>query len=147
MKKLDFMVGEWKGTAEYMAPGNRSIPMQSWEKVEYRTGGTTLLVEGRHTHHMPPQPPRVMHEALGIISFGHNGYKLRSWLASGMTGEFSLNLKDDGYTWSHPHPARPGWTMRYEAAFTETTWIEKGFESKDGKDWQPLMSMNLKKVQ
>lgn len=141
--QLDFMVGHWRGEA-WQLRGNERVQTQMVETVEQRLGGAVLLVEGRGTLNAAAEE-RVVHHALGIISFdaGSGSYSLRSYIASGQSGDFALILLEDGVSWTRQVP---GGTIRNTAHFTTDEWHEVGEFSPDGTTWRQVMEMRLRRV-
>lgn len=141
--KLDFMVGRWQGTA-WQQRGSERIQTQMLEVVERKLGGAVLLVEGRGTIPVPGAEERVVHHALGVISFdpGSGRYTLRSYIATGQSGDFALTLIDGGVQWSREVP---GGRVRNTARYTKDEWHEIGEFSRDGTTWMQVMEMRLKR--
>lgn len=123
MARLDFMVGRWRGEA-WQLRGAERVQTQMVETVDRELGGVILLVEGRGTIGDRGEE-RVVHHALGVISFapGSGNYTLRSYLATGQSGDFALTLVDGGVTWTR---AVPGGSIRNTARFTGDEWHEIG---------------------
>ncbi len=94
--RLDFMVGRWRGTA-WQQRGTERVQTQMLEVVEPRLNGTVLLVEGRGTVPEAGGTDRVVHHALGLVSFDPrtNAYTLR-YLSTGQYGDFTVTLVDGG---------------------------------------------------
>jgi len=139
--RLDFMVGRWRGQA-WQQRGNERVETQMLEVVERRLEGTVLLVEGRGTVAVPGAEDRVVHHALGIISFNPqtNSYGLRSYLGTGQSGDFTASLLEDGVRWSREVP---GGQIRNTARYTATEWHEIGEYSRDGTTWTQIMELRL----
>src|SRR5690349_17745137 len=66
--KLDFMVGRWQGEA-WQQRGPERVQTKMTEVVEKKLGGAVLLVEGRGVVPVAGAEDRVVHHALGVISF------------------------------------------------------------------------------
>jgi hypothetical protein len=143
--RLEFMVGEWKGEAWQLRGADR-VQTQMVETVQRRLGGAVLLVEGRGTIAVPGSEDRVVHHALGVISFDptSGAYTLRSYLATGQSGDFLLTLMDGGVSWSRDVP---GGKVRNTARFTPGEWHEVGEFSRDGTTWTQIMELRLRRVQ
>jgi hypothetical protein len=143
LARLDFMIGRWEGDA-WQLRGTERVQTRMLEIVERKLGGTALLVEGRGTMTAPGAEERVVHHALGIISFEPNTgkYTLRSYLATGQSGEFELTLVDGGVMWMRDVP---GGRIRNTARFTENGWHEVGEFSRDGTAWTQTMEMRLRR--
>lgn len=141
MARLDFMVGRWRGEA-WQLRGSERVQTQMVETVDRKLGGVVLLVEGRGTVENPGGEDRVVHHALGVMSFdpGGGNYTLRSYLATGQSGDFALTLVDGGVTWTR---AVPGGNIRNTARFTTDEWHEIGEFSSDGATWRQVMELRL----
>ena len=147
IERLSFMVGRWEGEA-WMArgPGER-VQVTMTETVEPRLGGVVLLVEGRGVAPgTDGAEPRVVHHALGVVSFDPQtgGYVLRSYVASGQSGDFALTPVEGGVRWSREVPSGQ---VRNTALYTEGEWHEIGEFSRDGgATWTQIMDMRLRRV-
>jgi len=144
MQKLDFMVGRWKGEA-WMIRGTERIHTTMTEVVERKLGGVAFLVEGLGVVPGPgAEAPRVVHNALAVISFDPQaqGYVLRSYIASGQSGDFVLTPIEGGVIWSREVP---GGRIRNTAKIGNGEWHEIGEFSRDGTTWMQIMELNLKK--
>ena len=144
MQKLDFMVGRWKGEA-WMIRGTERVNTTMSEVVERKLGGVAFLVEGLGA--IPGQgteAPRVVHNALAIISFDPQtqGYVMRSYIANGQWSDFVLSTVEGGVSWTREVP---GGRIRNTAKFGDGTWHEIGEFSRDGTTWTQMMELNLKK--
>lgn len=141
--RLDFMVGRWSGQAWQQRGGER-VETEMVEVVERKLGGAVLLVEGRGTIAGAGADDRVVHHALGVISFdpGTGTYSLRSYLATGQSGDFTLTLVDGGVSWTREVP---GGRIRNTARYTADEWHEIGEFSRDGIDWTTVMELQLRR--
>jgi hypothetical protein len=143
MARLDFMVGRWRGQAWQQRLDER-VETGMIEVVERRLGGTVLLVEGRGTVPVPGGEDRVVHHALGVISYDPStrAYTLRSYLSTGQMGDFALTLVEGGVSWSREVP---GGRIRNTARYTADEWHEIGEFSRDGTTWTRVMELRLKR--
>lgn len=115
--RLDFMVGRWRGQG-WQQRGNERVQTQMLEVVERKLDGAVLLVEGRGTIPVLGAEDRVVHHALGLISFDPSTgtYPLRSYLATGQSGDFVVSLLEDGsVSWTIEVP---GGRIRNTARYT-----------------------------
>lgn len=140
MKKLDKMIGQWKGSG-WIQQGPKRETFTGTESVQRKVDGLALLIEGRFTN---PEG-KVIHETLAALAFDDkaNIYKMRTYLISGISGEYDLKLDGDGYEWGFQ---TPGGTVRYKIAITPDTWTEGGEFSRDGKTWMKFFEMKLDRV-
>ena len=141
--KLDFMVGRWRGTA-WQQRGPERVQTNMLEIVERKLEGAVLQVEGRGSVPVPGADDRVVHHALGVISYDARTktYTLRSYISSGQSGDFTLSPIDGGVVWSREVP---GGRIRNTARFTATEWHETGEFSSDGTTWTQIMEIRLKR--
>lgn len=106
IERLDLMVGRWEGEA-WMLRGTGQVQTTMTENIERKLGGVTLLIEG--TGVIPGEgssAPRVVHNALAVVSFDPQtgGYVMRSYIASGLWGDFALTPIEGGVSWSREVP-------------------------------------------
>jgi hypothetical protein len=141
MAKLDFMVGRWRGQA-WQQQGDKRVETRMLEIVERKLGGAVFMVEGRGSIPVSGAEDRVVHHALGIISFDSRTgtYTLRSYLATGQSGDFALTLVDGGVSWTREVP---GGRIRNTARYTANEWHEIGEFSRDGISWTQVMELQL----
>jgi hypothetical protein len=143
ISRLEFMIGRWRGEA-WQQRGSERVQTRMLEIVERKLGGAVLLVEGRGTIPVTGAEDRVVHHALGVISFdpGSGKYTLRSWLANGQSGDFELTLIDGGVVWTREVP---GGRVRNTARYTSDEWHEVGEFSRDGISWTQVMELRLRR--
>ena len=141
--RLEFMVGRWRGEA-WQLRGTERVQTRMLETVDRKLGGTVLLVEGLGTVPVSNGEDRIVHHALGVISFdpGSSTYRLRSYLATGQSGDFTLTLVDGGVSWTRDVP---GGTVRNTARFAADEWHEIGEFSRDGVTWTQVMELRLRR--
>jgi hypothetical protein len=148
LKKLDVMIGEWKGGGwvEY-APGQRRA-FTGTETVESKLGGKVIEVEGLHMAARPgSDKEEVIHNALGILSWdeGAKLYRFHAWVATGHHTAAEVKLIESGWQWGYADPR--GVTVRFTIKITEKgEWHEIGEASPDGKTWRQFFEMNMRKV-
>lgn len=101
MKKLDYMVGQWKGTGWIEHQGGRQT-FAGTETVQSKLNGLALLVEGK----FKDKDGAVIHETLAVINYDEKtkAYRFNTYLATGMTGEHELKLLEGGWQWGFPIP-------------------------------------------
>jgi len=148
MKKLHFLVGEWKGEGwTEFAPGQRRTSPIA-ESVQVKLGGMVLLVEGLGKRKDPGQQEEVVvHNALGILSYDEKAkiYRLRSYIATGQSTDAEARFTDGGFQWAFS--PSPNLSVRYTVKLTDKgEWFEIGEMSQDGKSWRQFHGMTLQKV-
>ena len=144
MQRLDFMIGRWKGEA-WMLRGSERVQTTMTETVESKLGGVVFLVEGLGA--IPATgstAPRIVHNAMAVISFDPRagGYVMRSYVASGLWGDFALTPVEGGVSWSREVP---GGRVRNTAKIANGVWHEAGEFSRDGTTWMQIMEMKLRR--
>lgn len=140
IKKLDGMVGQWKGSGWIQAGPNRET-FTGTETVQRKIDGLALLIEGNFVN----SEGKVIHDTLAILDYDTKASKFRfaTYLATGITGNYDFKVVADGYEWGFKVP---GGVIRYQIKTTKDDWSEIGEFSKDGEKWMKFFEMNLKKV-
>ena len=141
--KLDFMVGRWRGDA-WQQRGPERVQTRMLEVVQRQLDGAVLQVEGRGTIPVAGGEDRVVHHAFAVISYDvqTGKYNLRSYLSSGLSGDFEVTLVEGGVRWSRQVP---GGQIRNTALYTKDEWHEIGEFSRDGTTWTQIMELKLKR--
>ena len=148
MKKLDFLIGEWKGEGwtEFVPGQRRTSPIT--EIVQPKLGGVILLVEGLAKTKVPDkQEEVVVHNALGVISYDASAklYRVRSYLADGRSTDAEARFVEKGFQWGFQAPQ--GMSIRYTVKLTDKgEWSETGEMSRDGQTWRQFHGMILERV-
>ena len=146
MKKLDFMVGEWRGGG-WIQMGPSKQEFQSSETVERRLGGVLLLIEGRH--HDKADSKRLVHHAMGAVSYNLRSkeFEFRAYTAAGQALTAPARTRDNGLEWSFTPPGSDV-NIRYFIRLDEKgQWLETGEMSRDGKEWRQFFEMRLTRQQ
>lgn len=144
MKKLDYMVGDWRGEG-WIEMGGRRFAFTGGEVVQRKLNGVALLVEGSFFGNRPDGTTIPVHTTLGVITYDFKSekYRFASWLATGTSGERELELTADGWRWEIRSPSS---VVRYVFRLSEKgEWIETGERSTDGTTWKQFFEMRLKK--
>jgi hypothetical protein len=149
MKKLDYLTGKWKGDATVTQGPKGKMAIKQTEDVEYRLGGTVLLVEGKGTGQLPGQDKEgLVFNALAVISYDAEAkrYAIKAYRAEGQSVDAILTLTDKGFAWGFQEPKR-GTQVRYVMTLTDKgEWHEVGEYSPDGKAWTKFIEMTLTRV-
>ena len=142
MDGLESMTGCWQGEG-WSRQRTEVKKFKSTELVEFKAGRTVLAITGRHFDIDTSQP---VHDAFAIVSPATegDGYRFRSFLASGQSGEYPAAIKDGAFVWELPIPN--GGMVRYTIHIEKDTWRETGQFSPDGNQWHETFGMNLKRV-
>jgi len=148
MKKLSFLVGEWKGSG-WMAFGDRRSEFNATETATVRAGGVVLMVEGHHTVDLPGQAAqRVVHEAFGVLWYDESSgsYNFQAFLATGRHSTFKARCDGKQVVWGYedPHMGK----VRYTITIDEKgRWFEIGERDEDEKGWTKFFEMTLSRVE
>lgn len=140
MKKLDYMVGQWKGTGWMERQGGRET-FAGTETVQSKLNGLALMFEGNFKN----KEGVAIHETLAVLSYNEKtkSYDFRTYLANGSVGDYVLNLIEGGWQWSIQYPQGG---VRFTFKLTDKgEWFEIGEFSPDGRNWRKFLEMNLKK--
>ena len=149
MRKLDFLIGEWKGEGWVrMGPGQPEHVIQA-EVVRAKAGGNALVIEGLGKRKLPDGTAgEVVHDALGVVSYDSAAkrYRFETWLADEKPRvEMRFDVPSPNkVVWGFDTPQ--GATIRYTITLTdEGDWLEVGEYSPDGKAWSQFFEMTLEK--
>ncbi len=146
MKKLDYLVGKWKGdaTATY---GKDTKQLVQNEDVQLKLGGVVMAVEGIGRAKQPGDDAILFH-AYAVMSYDAQAkkYKVKAYRAEGQSVDADLNLTEKGFIWGFKQPER-GVEVRYTMTLTpKGEWHEIGEFTRDGKAWTKFIEMNLTRV-
>lgn len=147
MKKLDWLVGQWKGEGWVeVGPGQRRTSTVT-ETVQSKLDGSVLLVEGIGKAKLPGRDEEVIvHHALGTLAYDEPAklYRMRAYRA-GHYVDAEAKLTEGGLEWGFPDPR--GGRVRFIIKLDEKgRWSETGEVSQDGKTWRKFMEMTLERV-
>ena len=148
MKKLNFLVGQWKGEGwvEYR-PGQR-VTVVATESVQRRLGGEVLLVEGIGRNKIENEKSELTgHDAIALMFFDTRTgtFRFQAHRARGTSVDTELKVTPGGFEWGF-QDERAG-TLRFTMKLTEKgEWLEIGEMSRDGKTWQKFVETRLERV-
>lgn len=148
MRKLDWLVGEWKGEAAVLSgPGKGETALQT-ERVQSRQGGKLLVVEGLGKRKLADGTAGdVVHDAFGVIWYDEQAkkYHFNAWTAERGYVDAWLEGNDDGSArWGFDVPQG-----RIRFTITRTAkgeWQEIGEFSPDGTRWFKTIELLLAQV-
>ena len=133
IKKLDFMVGNWKGTGWMMGRNGKS-EFEQTERIEFKLDSTAVLIEGKGISN-----GKIVHNALAILTYdkSRGNYIFRSYLPSGLNAEFKAEIIENKLYWY------PNDNVRYIIwQNSNGQWYETG-EYKRGNAWSQFFEMTL----
>ena len=150
MKKVDFMVGKWKGEGWVEMPGSPRETFTQTEHVQKKLDGLALLVEGHGTSKVPGKDEEVtVFRAIGLVTYDVEGkiYRFAAGSTQGRHGYNEGRLVDGGWEWTYPVP-QVGGRVRYTIKLTDKgDWHEVGEFSRDEKTWRKFHEMTLRRVE
>jgi hypothetical protein len=142
MKKLDWLVGHWKGTGWIqMGPQGRHEFTQT-ETIESKLNGLVLVIEGLGK---AKKDGSTVHTALAFVSYDHRATKFR-WHAFTPEGQIDTEAKvgPDTLEWTLQVPGRG--RMRYTITRNEKgEWFEVGEMIAEDQTRRGFFEMTLRK--
>jgi hypothetical protein len=147
VKKLDWLVGQWKGEG-WIQMGPQRHDFAGTETVRRKVGGVALLVEGNFRTKGAPADAPPVHETIAVVSYDRDAghYWFNAWLRNGRSGRYEARLESDQVLqWLIPIPqGQIRYTIRLDS---NKHWSEVGEMSPDGgTTWRKFFEMTLKKV-
>jgi hypothetical protein len=143
MKKLNFMIGEWKGES-WTDMGSGKRYSVGTEVIQYKLNDTIITMDGLFKSKDPSA--KTVHNAFGVMSFHARAdlYRFHAYTANGQMVEARVAMRDNGFDWSFD--AGPGVLIRYRMRLDDKgEWVEKGEMTRDGTTRQ-FFEMRLQKV-
>lgn len=146
MKKMEWMVGEWTGTAwTQMGPQNRDTVIMH-ESISPELNGTILKIKGTGYQITENGEKEIAHDAFAVISYdaANQKYRWQSWrIPGGYFIEHEPEITDDTFSWIMETPRGK---MKYKLQLNDKgQWHETGHFSQDGENWFPFFEMILDK--
>ena len=146
MRKLDWMIGDWRGDAMAVTREGRQLVVQH-ETITSDLGGAILVIRGRgYAKKEDGTQGALVHDALGVISWDPDkkDYRFDPWAKGGRHADTTFVVGDRTFTWSI---AVPGGTIRYVMRLTDTgQWHEAGEFLREGAAPIKTFEMTLTKV-
>ncbi|MFC7379076.1 DUF1579 domain-containing protein [Brevundimonas sp. GCM10030266] len=137
---LDFLDGEWRGTATTTMPGHTTVLTQT-ERVGSLLGGSVKLIEGGGY----AADGSTQFNAFAVLSWDERAgkYLFRSY-ANGYTGEYPFERTENGFRWEMP--AGPNAMIKYVAVVENGTWHEVGDYVAEGQPPRRFIELRLTRV-
>jgi hypothetical protein len=147
MKKLDFLVGEWKGEGWMeFAPGQKRT-FKGTEVVQSKLDGLLLAIEGLHRGRVGDKEEVVVHNAFGLVSYDDKAkrYRFQAFTGRGNYEEAEAKVSEGQLAWAMnvPRFGEVRYTMKLD---DKGRWFEVGEVSQDGKEWRKFFEMTLERV-
>ena len=149
MKKLDFLIGQWKGEGWMeFAPGQRRT-FKGTETVQGKLDGLLLAVEGRHLGQLGGEGKEVVvHTAFGLVSYDDKAkrYRFQAFTSRGNYEDAEAKVSEGQFVWGMKVPQFGD--VRYTTKLDKKgRWFEVGEVSQDGKEWRKFYEMTLERVE
>ncbi len=139
MSKFPNLAGVWKGSG-WTQEGGTKKTFTGTETINAKLDGLAYLVEGKFAN---PEG-KIVHETLAVINYDPiTGYRFRSYLANGISGEYGILIMPAGFRWGYEFPAGK---VRFTITVDGNTWFEEGEIMTDGKAWTKIFEMKLERV-
>ena len=140
MKKLDWFIGQWKGTGWIQIGPQGRHEFTQTETIEAKLDGLVLVIEGQGK-----KDGSTVHSALAFVSYDHHANKFR-WHAFTPEGQIDTEAKvgTDTLEWTLEIPQRG--RMRYTITRNkEGEWLEVGEMIREDQTRHKFFEMTLRK--
>ena len=149
MKKLDFLVGQWKGEGWMeLAPGQRRT-FKGTEVVQGKLDGLLLTIEGLHRGQVGDKKEEVVvHNAFALVSYDDKAkrYRFQAFTSRGNYEDAEAKVSEGQFVWGMKVPQFGD--VRYTTKLDKKgRWFEVGEVSQDGKAWRKFFEMTLERVE
>ncbi|HWM84497.1 MAG TPA: hypothetical protein VNO33_01640 [Kofleriaceae bacterium] len=142
------MVGEWRGDGWVDTPSGKRERFVQSEKIRCAVDGEVLLVEGLgHADTGGGAPGRIVHQALGVISYDRATavHRMRAFSAGRPTVDSDLVPGEAGeLVWGMTVGGNT--KIRFRIRIAGGKWREIGEMSHQGSPWRAFLEMNLRRV-
>jgi hypothetical protein len=143
MKKLEWLIGNWKGTGWIqMGPQGRKEFTET-ETVQAKLDGLVFVVEGQGKD---KEDGSSVHGALAFVSYDERArtYRWQAFTADGRHADTEAKVGVDTLEWGLQIPPRG--QMRYTIKHNEKgEWFEVGEMTQDGQAWHKFFEMTLER--
>jgi hypothetical protein len=147
MKKLDFLIGEWKGEGWIAFGSGEPRTFTQSETIRPKLDGLLLQIEGLGKSKYPGKEGTIVHNAFAIVSYDDKAKQIRwhAYTADGRYVDTDLKLlQERTVQWSIITPSS---TIRFTMNLSEKDqWVETGEFSPDGNKWMKFFEMKLQRV-
>jgi hypothetical protein len=147
MKKLDFLVGHWKGEGWMEFGSGQRRTFQGTEVVQNKLDGLLLAIEGLHRGQVGDKEV-VVHNAFAVVSYDGKArrYRFQAFTGRGGYEDAQATVSDGQLVWGMKVPqfGDVRYTIKLDA---KGRWFEIGEVSRDGKTWQQFFEMTLARVE
>lgn len=143
MRALDFLTGEWTGTAS-MQYGGGEETVQQTEWVHLHAGGTVLLIRGQGARVADDGSSHIVHDALATIWYDADAarYRMRTFVGVERTAVPEVEVRPDTLVWmlTAPDGYRTRYTIWRDGA---GRWQEIGERAAADGAWTRFFTMTL----
>jgi hypothetical protein len=148
MKKLDFLVGEWKGEGWMEFVPDKRRTFKGTEICQSKLDGLLLTIDGVHRGKVDDKGEEVVvHNAFGVVSYDDKAkrYRFQAFTARGNYEDTEAKVTDGQLVWGMKIPefGDVRFTMKLD---DKGRWFEVGEVSQDGKEWRKFFEMTLERV-
>jgi hypothetical protein len=143
MKKLDWLVGSWKGKGWIQMGPQGRMEFTQTETVQSKLDGLVSVIEGQGKSKADGS---VVHTALAFVSYDERakGFRWRAFTAEGRQTDTEAKVGTNVLEWGLQISQRG--RMRYTIKLNENgEWFEVGEMTQDGQTWQKFFEMTLQR--
>jgi hypothetical protein len=147
MKKLDFLVGQWKGEGWMDVAGQRRT-FKGTEVVQRKLDGLLLAIEGLHRGQVGDKGEEgIVHNAFALVSYDDKAkrYRFQAFTSRGTYEDAVATVSKEKLVWGMKVPQFG--EIRFTIKLDKGRWLETGEVSRDGKTWQQFFEMTLRRAE
>lgn len=143
MKKLAYMVGDWKGEASVRSQSG-VLKLTQTEHIEFKLDSLVLSIEG-----IGREGEKISFHAIANINYDamQQAFTMKSYVKEGFsTNAYFKILEENKFEWGFDIPS--GGKSRYTITLNSATktWYEIGEYSRDGQQWFNFIELKLNKL-
>jgi hypothetical protein len=149
MKKLSFLVGQWKGNGYFEYAPAQQRPFTETENVQMKLGGLMIIFEGSGQSKTANGEEVTVHSALGLARYDDQSKTFR-WQAyradrgTLSTIDTKAEVGNQSLQWGYQDAHGQ---VRFSIKLDEKgEWFEIGEISSDGQAWRKFMEMTLQRL-
>ncbi len=148
MKKLDFLIGQWKGEGWLELVPNQRRTFKGVEIVQFKLDGLVLTFDGMHRGQAGPRGEEgVVHHAFAFVNYDDRAkrFRFQGFTARGNHEDGEATITDGQLVRSLKVPQFGD--VRYTIKRDDKgRWVEIGEVSHDGKETRRYFEMTLERV-
>ena len=147
MKKLNFLLGEWRGEGWIQVGAGERRTFTQNENVQSKLLGTLTQIEGTGRGKIAGKGEEVViHNAFAVISFDAKAgrYNFHAYQAQGQVIDAEPVITENALVWGFQIPQG---AVRFTIKINDKgQWFEIGEFAQDGKTWQQFFEMTLNRL-